>query len=176
MWPCTHSRYVPGDSLILSSVADSDVIAIKITDNNYVCHSRRTWHSHNSIKVYLIKQWFIMYNIGLRTITILLIYILFSSYHFNHDLVSTTYAELQSKKNIPDLMEKISWLSISEILHKAPPRLITKATETSLTGPKKPNNKIREQQPSWYVAIRQIMKYGWYRNRWLIIFPDNNVT
>ena len=28
--------------------------------------------------------------------------ILFSSYHFNHDLVSTTYSELQSKKNIPN--------------------------------------------------------------------------
>ena len=50
-------------------------------------------------------------------------------------------------------MVKISWLSNSEILHKAPPRLITKATETSLTGPKKPNNKIREQQSSWYVEM-----------------------
>ena len=69
------------------------------------------------------------------------------------DLGITTYSELQSKKNIPDLIEKISWLSNSEILHKAPPRLITKDTETSLTGPKKPNNKIREQQPSWYVVI-----------------------
>ena len=78
--------------------------------------------------------------------------ILFNSNHFNHDLVSTTYSELQSKKNIPDLIDKISWLSNSEILHKAPPRLITTATETSLTGPKKPNNKIREQQPPWYVV------------------------
>ena len=76
-----------------------------------------------------------------------------NSYCFNHDLVSTTYSELQSKKNIPDLIEKTSWLSNSEILHKAPPRLITKATGTSLTGPIKPNNKIREQQPSWYVVI-----------------------
>ena len=66
---------------------------------------------------------------------------MFNSYYFNHDLVSTTYPELQSKKNIPDLIEKISWLCNSEILHKAPPRLITKATETPLTGPKKPNNK-----------------------------------
>ena len=71
--------------------------------------------------------------------------ILFISYCFNHELVSTTYSELQSKKNIPDLIEKIS---NSEILHKAPPRLITKATETSLTGPKQPNNMIREQQQS----------------------------
>ena len=70
-----------------------------------------------------------------------------NSHCFNHDLVSTTYSELQSKKNIPDLIEKIS----SEILHKAPTRMITKATETFLTGPKKPDNKIRVQQPSWYV-------------------------
>ena len=40
-----------------------------------------------------------------------------------------------------DLKEKISRLSISEILHKAPPRLITKATETSLNGRKRPNKK-----------------------------------
>ena len=38
-----------------------------------------------------------------------------NSYHITHDLVSTTYSELQSKKNIPDLIEKISWLSNSEI-------------------------------------------------------------
>ena len=76
--------------------------------------------------------------------------ILFNSHYFNHDLASTTYSELQSKRNIPDLIEKILVMlaSISEFLHKAPPRLITKATETSLTGPKKPNDKIREQQPS----------------------------
>ena len=60
---------------------------------------------------------------------------------------------LQLKKNIPDLIEKIILLSNSEIVHKAPPRLITKATEMSQTGPKKPNNKIREQQPSWYMVI-----------------------
>ena len=53
----------------------SDAITIQITDYNYVCHSRRTWHSHNSIKVYLINQWFIIYNIGPCTITIHLILI-----------------------------------------------------------------------------------------------------
>ena len=34
--------------------------------------------------------------------------ILFISYHFSHDLASTTYSELRSKKNIPDLIDKIS--------------------------------------------------------------------
>ena len=37
-------------------ILSSDVITIKITDNNYVFHSGRTWHSHKTgVGVYIFR-------------------------------------------------------------------------------------------------------------------------
>ena len=52
-------------------------------------------------------------------------------YNTGHSLYHIIRVVIE-QKNILTLIEEISWLSISEILHKAPPRLITKATETYL--------------------------------------------
>ena len=85
----------------------------------------------------------------------------FDFYHFNHDLVSTTESEMQSKKKNPDLTEKISWLSFSVILNKAPLRLITKATETSVNSRKR--TKFKKPESNIF-------------DKTLVIVPDNKVA
>ena len=59
-----------------------NVITVVMTVKNYLWNLHRTWPCTKH------------YNLFKFTI-------LFNSYSFNHDLGSTTYSELQSKKNIP---------------------------------------------------------------------------
>ena len=62
-----------------------------------------------------------------------IIAIISNHHHFNHDPYSTAYAMTRCEENILDLIEKVSGLRISEILHNVQPAgLITRASETSL--------------------------------------------